>query len=65
MNKLSSYLIIVLLIAFVVTPLRADNKVVVEGVASSRDAALDRALRDAVRQGAGVDINSLMSTPAP
>ncbi len=64
MNKLSSYLIIVLLIAFVVTPLRADNKVVVEGVASSRDAALDRALRDAVRQGAGVDINSLSTLVA-
>ena len=42
-------------------PLWAEETVVVEGVATSRDAALDRALRDAVRQGAGVDINSLSS----
>jgi hypothetical protein len=57
-------LIISLAVISTVTPLFADNTVVVEGVASTRDGALDRALRDAVRQGAGVDIDSISTLVA-
>ena len=42
----------------------ADKTVTVEGVGASKDAALDRALRDAVRQGACVDINSISTLVA-
>ena len=66
MNKKRTYFVIALIFAYValLSPLWADSKVVCEGVGSSRDAALDRALRDAVRQGAGVDINSISTLVA-
>jgi len=60
------FALLALLVAALTTggPLIADTKVVVEGVAATRDAALDRALRDAVREGAGVDINSISTLVA-
>ena len=57
-------LMTVLLVMVLPGFLSANSTVVVEGVASSRDGALDRALRDAVRQGAGVDIDSISTLVA-
>ena len=66
MKRFFSATFILILAGMVLNPCLslADTTVTVEGVAGSRDAALDRALRDAVRQGAGVDIDSIATLVA-